>query len=492
MRVIISRIILTFILLASLVAGLLIPADTVQAGAHEIMVTSHGAESQFPDGVRFFIQASGPDEIVDIRVTFKKIGQTSRSSYRTLEFSQGKSIEGETLMRSGSGGEYIPPGTRIEYSFQIQDSTGRELRTEPQVFIYLDTRFDWGTVTDGLITVFYQGEGMADRAQVMLEVAGQTLDRMRPVLGIDPKVPLHILTYENYRDMRVALPLRSRATSEQLITQGMAFKEERVLLVLGQGNSYVGTTSHEFTHLLVADATGRAIGRVPAWLNEGLAEYGNVEDSGEYDRYLQRAIAEGKLRPLWHLGTFSGSPSEIILSYGQGESVVEYLIATYGEAQMVELIRGIKRTFDIDKALDQAYGLDLYGLDSEWRQSLGVEPLQPPETRQPRVRATREPSPLPTATALTTETPTNAPVATTAPPAEPKSSSESIPGATPAANGERTTAAPGCGAATQQAGMVADLAMLSLMGGPLGLLGLGVLRRRRRDSLYRPPEKPRV
>ena len=470
MRAIISPIILTF-----LAAGLLFSPNAVQAGAHEILVTSQGAESQFPDGVRFFIQASSPDEIVDIRVFFKKIGQNSRSSYRALEFSQGKIINGETLMRSGSGGEYIPPSTRIEYSFEIRDSGGRELRTEAEVFIYLDTRFQWGTVTDGLITVFYQGEAMADRAQIMLEIAGTTLNRMRPVLGIDPKDPLHIVTYDNYGDMSGALPFRSQATAERLITQGMAFKEERVLLVHGRDSTFEGTTSHEFTHLLVADAAGRAIGRVPSWLNEGLAEYGNVENSDDYDRSLQRAIEHDKLRPLWHLGTFSGTPSEIILSYGQGKSVVEYLIATFGEAQMVEVIRGIKRTFDIDKALESAYGFDLYGLDSEWRQSLGVEPLPRPEPRQPRVTAT--PAPTPTPTAL----PTDAPTATPVPAVEPKSSPGATPGGTKDGNGGSPAVAPGCGAATQRAGMVADLGLLSLLGGPVGMLGLGVWRRRRRD-----------
>ena len=469
------RAIISLIILTSLAAGLLISADAAQAGAHEILVTSQGAESQFPDGVRFFIQASSPDEIVDIRVFFKKIGQTSRSSYRALEFSQGKVINGETLMRSRSGGEYIPPGTRIEYSFEIRDSGGRELRTEAEVFIYLDTRFKWGTVTDGLITVFYQGEGMADRAQIMLEIAGATLERMRPVLGIDPKDPLHILTYNNYPDMSGALPFRSQATATQLITQGMAFKEERVLLVLGGDNNFEGTTSHEFTHLLVADAAGRAVGRVPAWLNEGLAEYGNVENSGEYDQHLRRAIEEDKLRPLWHLVTFSGTPREIILSYGQGKSVVEYLIAAYGEDKMVELIRGIKRTFDIDKALELAYGFDQYGLDSEWRLSLGVEPLPPPEARQPRVAATPEPSPTPAAI------PTAAPTPTPVPAVEPKLSADSTTKATPDAAEEKPAAAPGCGAATHQTAKVADLAMLSLLGAPVGILGLGFLRRRRGD-----------
>ena len=459
------------LLIISLAVGLPIRADTTHADGDEILVTSHGAESRFPDGVRFFIQASSPDEIVDIRVIFKKIGQSSRSSYRTLEFSEGKVIDGETLMRSGSGGEYIPPGTRIEYSFEIRDAADRVHRTEDQVFIYLDIRFEWGTVTDDLITVFYQGAGMADQAQIMLEIAGSTLERMRPVLGIDPKDPLHIVTYRNYQDMSGALPFRSRATSEQLITQGMAFSEERVLLVHGRDSTYEGTTSHEFTHLLVADATGRAISRVPSWLNEGLAEYGNMENSDDYDQYLRRAIEDDRLRPLWHLATFSGTPSEIILSYGQGKSVVEYLISTYDEAQMVELIRSLKRTFDIDKALEQVYGFDQYGLDSEWRLSLGVEPLPPPEAPQPLLTVTPVPVATSTPTAIPTATPVPVIQETPASTVEPELLADPIE--------ERPTATSGCGAAAHQAGMVADLALLSVLGGPVGLLGLVIWRGRR-------------
>ena len=498
MRSTVSIILLaSLFLLASLAAGLLIWAGGAQANGHEIRVTHQEAESQ-RDGIRFFVQASSPNEIDDVRVHFKKIGQVSRSSYRSFEFNEGKVISAETLVPSSSGGQYIPPGTRIEYSFEIRDKAGNKLKTEDVVFIYLDIRFQWlqwPTVDDGLITVFYQeGTGMADRAQIMLDIAGATLERMRPVLGIDPELPLHIVTYSSYQDMRGALPFRSSTTSERLITQGVAFKEERVLLVYGQDRSYKGTTAHEFTHLLVADAAGRATNQVPSWLNEGLAEYANVINSGSYDRALQRAIEDEKLRPLWHLGNFSGTPDEIILGYGQGKSVVEYLIGTYSEAKMVELIRGIKKTFDIDQALELAYGFDQYGLDSEWRLFLGVEPLPRPEAYQPRVTATPEPSPLPSPTPAVL--PTDASAATpVAPPVnestqaspptesavEPGPQTDASPNAPTDATGERPAAAPGCGVATRQAGMVAELGILSLLGGPMGILGLVVFRSRRRD-----------
>ncbi|MFB3120426.1 MAG: hypothetical protein ACE1Y2_07855, partial [Stenotrophomonas maltophilia] len=134
--------------------------------------------------------------------------------------------------------------------------------------------------------------------------------------------------------------------------------------------------------------------------------------------------------------------------------------------------------------LELAYGFDQYGLDSEWRLSLGVEPLLRPEARQPRVVVTPEPTRTPIPAARSTDAPTATPV----PAVEPKSSPDSTSSSTPDAKGESPAAAPGCGAATQGAGMVAELAMLSLLGGPVGLLGLGVLRRRRRDrGKERPP-----
>ena len=68
--------------------------------------------------------------------------------------------------------------------------------------------------------------------------------------------------------MELALPFSSKTVSESLRTQGIAFADERSLIIYTSNNSFVGTTKHEFTHLLVGDAAGRAYNRVPLWLNE--------------------------------------------------------------------------------------------------------------------------------------------------------------------------------------------------------------------------------
>ncbi len=459
------RLVLIAALALLLIAGVIYGARPAAAGPDEITVGAHIAQSQFPDGIRFFIEADGPDEIDDVRVYFKKLGQTSRSSYRVIEFTPGKAISGEVLIPSGKRGEYIPPGTRIEYSFEIRDTNGRKLRTGDQVFVYLDQAFQWGQVSEGIITVFYNTDAISDRAEKILSVTKETLDRMGPLLGIEPEHPLHIVAYAKYRDMVQVLPPTSQTTRERLITQGVAFTNERALLVLA-GSGYLGTAQHEFVHLLVADAAGRGDGAVPFWLNEGLAEYQNTRPSDDYDAALAGAIADGSVKPLWHLQGKVGNPNDLIVAYGHGKSVVDYLVSTYGPEKMAALFTALEDTFDIDAALQAVYGFDQRGLDAEWREHKGLPPL-PPEPEKPA-----PPVEIPTVRPLDggAVAPESAPTTTT-----PGGNSNA-----PQPDEQEPSPAPPetVGCATPALGSVAgaDLALLLLFTLPVGLLWV---RRRR-------------
>ena len=166
------------------------------------------------------------------------------------------------------------------------------------------------------------------------------MDRMVEVLGIAPTDPLRIVTYNNYRHMVMALPFRSSTVSQDLQAQGMAFTDERVLLVHGFDPTVTGTTSHEFTHLLVAEAAGGTSAAIPSWLNEGLAEYGNIDKTDEYDAALRYGIYTRRIKPLWYQQTFSGEPDDIIIAYGQGKSVVSFMVENLGRRQDFRDIRG--------------------------------------------------------------------------------------------------------------------------------------------------------
>ena len=179
--------------------------------------------ASFPTALGFSSLLGAPKRLRIFAYFFTVIGRSGPSAYRILEFEPGKDVTGESLLRSGGAGAFIPPGTAFEFSFEVRDKSGAVFRTPGQQFVHTDNRFDWLTVSSDLITVLYYGEYVERRAQTVLEAAEETFNLMVPVLGIEPTEPLRIVSYNNYRDMSAALPFRAQAVRELLQTQGMAF-----------------------------------------------------------------------------------------------------------------------------------------------------------------------------------------------------------------------------------------------------------------------------
>ena len=496
-----GRLRLTAILMALTLTALAAPwlarAPALVQAEGDVKVVEATAESNFPDGILFRVAAESPGVIDEARVFFKKADQTGRSAYRSFEFEPGESVDGETLVSTSGSGGYFPPGTKITYHFEVRDQAGGVARTDETEFVYIDNRFDWLTVSDELITVYYYSEYVEERARDILEAARQTMDNMVKVLGIAPTEPLRIVTYNNYRHMSTALPFRSAAVNQDLRAQGMAFTDERVLLIHGFDPTVTGTVSHEFIHLLVAEAAGGTAAAIPSWLNEGLAEYGNIDQTDDYDAALRYGIYTRRIRPLWYLRSFTGEPEDILIAYGQGKSVVNFMVQRWGEHRISQLFDVVRQTQDIDTALLRVYGVDQYGMDTEWRLALGLEPLPSPEELESRIREVEESAGTEAESATDGEPAgeenTPAPVASsdesaepeesTPEPASPPSESTVAPQPTQGQEGEGDgSASSGCSAPPTGLASV-GLGTLALMAGPLGLGALPFLRRRRRDGV---------
>jgi len=419
-------------------------------------------------------------------VYVRKLGQSTRTTYRTVEFEPGGHISGTAYFRSKTANEYIPTGTRLEYYYDIRTADGTSLETEPKTFVYLNTGLEWHLKSSGLIDVYYYSyDNLAEtRADAVLAEAVNTYGYMAPVLGVELTQPMSIVVYSDYRHMREALRPSSRVAAMQLRTVGQAFSDERALLVDGSLNSVLTTTAHEFTHLLVADAAGSAYLQVHKWLNEGLAVYSEREPNNEYERYIQNAIHNDTVPPLAGLRTFAGTPQETLRNYGQGHAVVTYMLDTYGKEPMVELFANLRETHSIEKSLAAAYGLTIEELDNEWRESVGlvVREEATPELPPLQVLPTRRPTPTtpPAVVQSTGGTPT-APAATPTPTAEPAPTYTPAPPPTSAASAPAGPASGGgCGAAAGSSGQVsAELASLALLAGPAGLITLAAIRRRK-------------
>ena len=353
-------------------------------------VTSAGAHSQFPEGLTFTIEIQSEIRIDDVRVTFE-VGDRGTTQYAYLDLDQSNRplVNGEWFQRTNSNDRYIPPGSMIKYWFEIIDENGDSYFTEPETWRFDDARFEWDEVTVGTVTILYHGP-VRTRAERLANAAVESLELMAEVTGADTQTPIVMVLYNNNAEMIEAVVAKSLASSRELITEGQAFDLESVVLVLA-GRSDVGTATHEMTHILVARAAGSR-GSVPLWLNEGLAEYGNLDQTISYERFLEWAVGTDRLIPLKSLRSFPGDPNLTLVAYGQGRSVVKYMIDEFGPEKMSELLSVLGTGIDIDDALNVVYGFGIFGLENKWRESIGADPYIEP-TPGPTPTPSAEPTP---------------------------------------------------------------------------------------------------
>ena len=480
---------LKLVILALTMAPLLLWANgAAHADEGQIQVVSSGATSEFPEGIRFKLEATGGAEIASIAVRFRQ-GLRARGAYDYLEYEEGELVDAELFWRTDTLGRYIPPGTILTYSFEVEDSEGTRLTTEPQQLIYYDARFDWLEVADGPVSVAYHGPVQA-RAKIVLNAITQTLAQMGPILGADTEEPIRVTMYNNVKEMLGALPPGSATVRRELVTEGQAFSDVGTLLVLGSGSMAKGTASHEVTHILTHRAGDSVFRGVPSWLNEGLSELGNIDPGYSYDIALDFAVATDRLLPITSLQIIPGNPEEAIIFYGQARSIVRFMVDKFGPGRMRELMATLQSGKRMDDALEDVYGVRRVGLENQWRRALGAPEYVPPAPG----------SALPTAIPLPPVLPyslTPQPLSSTVsgnistPTPEAQEAVEPTPAAvamavTPATEPETPTVSPqvdgvepggaACGL-PQQGARGIDLAAVTLL---VGLAGLGLRSRFRR------------
>ena len=365
-------------LLIALAALLLLPnADRADAQTAPVRFLDGGLESSFPESIRFYTSFETDIEIIDVRVRFST-GPITTEQYDYLDLTERTEtlVDGELLWRVNTSARYMPPGTTIDFVFEAIDEAGNEYASEPYSQIMLDSRYEWDVVTRGPILVYYHGPVQV-RAERLAESGKELMELMGPITGSETETPIVVTLYNNNAEMIGAVSARSATISRELITEGQAFFDHSVVLVLS-GNRDIGTLTHELTHILVGRAAGGSSALVPLWLNEGLAEFGNLDKGLSYVYYLDWAIDTNRLIPFTRLQTFPGEPNMVIVSYGQSRNFVEYLIETYGSEKIAETLASIAEGRSGDIAIRNVYGKSVQQLDNEWREKIGADLYVPP------------------------------------------------------------------------------------------------------------------
>ena len=345
------------------------------ASAQGPSVTDDGSESLFPEGIQFRVSAQSDQPIVKVRLHYTVLPDGSSASavpkFGPLpEFEPAETVFAGLIL--GRGDLYLPPGTRIDYYWEVEDAAGNKATTAEATIVYEDVRFEWQTLeADGIVLHYYSGSD--EDAQAMLDVAQDAIAEMSALLNAEVEFPVNVRIYSSVDDMRPALERRSESYESQIITAGVRVASDTVLVL---GNVSFSTLRHELTHVVTAIAGEGPIGKLPAWLDEGTAVYGQG-DPESFGSAVERAIDRGNVLSVRSITSYQGDPDKVNLFYGQSWALVSFLIDTYGEEKFARLFAEIKSgKSSTDGAMEAVYGFDQDGLDNEWRDSVGLPPRQ--------------------------------------------------------------------------------------------------------------------
>ena len=354
------------VLLASLLVGLLGTVN-VQAGGG-LAVTDSSVEIDFPMRLNFSLTAESDVDITDIRLQYRvdRMGHARVISEVFMEFAPAPAIEaGWTWDMRKTGG--LPPGSSVEYWWTVENAAGDRIETSPSRLRIEDSRYAWQSLTDGLLTLYWY-EGDTAFAREIINTARQVLARLAETTGAQLKNPINLYIYAGAEDLQGAMIF------PQEWTGGVAFTRYSTIAIgIAPDSLEWGrrAMAHEITHLVTHQMVFNPYNDLPTWLEEGLAMYAEGPLHPAFADLLAAATAEDSLISVRSLSSpFSAYAEESALAYAQSYSIIDFLISSYGQESMLELLNTFSRGSGYDEALMAVYGLDMDGLNALWRQHI--------------------------------------------------------------------------------------------------------------------------
>lgn len=322
------------------------------------------AAVDFPDRISFTLDARATIPIERVELRYRVVGSQVISIARPrFEPRAALQLRYDRDMRTN----YLPPGVDLRYWWRLELADGSLAESPVRLLRYLDTRWRWVERQRGMVELL---SAVHDPAYIdgALDVVQEAVETFTARFAVTLAGPVRVVLYPSPEALRTALPVGS----EEWIG-GVAFPQYRLVLAgiapgFGAEAEFRRILSHEVLHLLIAAATDNPFAPPPAWLDEGLATAYQMSDDPRLAVALQRALREGTLPSVRALsGSFGTDPERALLGYAASRSIVQYLVATYGEAGVARLLAVYREGVTDDQALQRSVGLDVEALDRAWR-----------------------------------------------------------------------------------------------------------------------------
>ena len=360
----------TILLIILSLIVLLIPAHATAAG--EIKLVKSSSENEFPNLLTFNVRVEGPAQINRIRLRYEVDKLTYAPAFAEAwpDIRPGKNVAASWAwdMRKGS----LPPGAKITYWWVIEDTAGNRLTTAKETLTFDDTRYKWQKVGDDKVSIFWY-QGSRSFADELLKAAQDAAAKLGKDTGVYIEKPVSLYIYGNYRDLRGSI------VAPEDWTGGVAYAGFNIISIgISPNNLDWGkkAVAHELGHLITHQVTVSPYGStIPPWLDEGLAMHAEGEQINSDKEALVKAIEDGRLATLQSLSSpFSADAQEAFYAYAQSQSVVEYMINTFGKDKLNNLLVLLNDGNTMDDALLKTYNFNLSGLDEAWIESMTGQP----------------------------------------------------------------------------------------------------------------------
>jgi hypothetical protein len=352
---------------------LAVPAASA-ADAADAEFGEPSATSTFGESVTFTqpVDLATPATRVEARVTFAdargplvtELPAPSGTGSQTLRYSL-----------EGPAGLGLAPNTPIRARFRVfhgaDDRTGTdgpEIRT-----VYADDRFDWRTLSGDVLRIhWYDGDDAFGRRA--LEIGEEAVRNASEFLGVTEQAPLDFFIYAETGPFFDAI---GTGSPENII--GQAHSDIRTMFGLVPPDTIDDArvrmlVPHELVHLVFNTAVDNPYHQPPTWLNEGLAVYLSEGYAADYRFIVEDAARNGTLYPLSALaGQFPRTTLISNLAYGEGVSAVDFLVRTYGEDTLSQLIRSYAEGRTDEEAFRDGTGLGVEAFGEAWLTDLGAD-----------------------------------------------------------------------------------------------------------------------
>ncbi len=363
----------SLLLLIAVAFALLTPLPAAQA-QQSARLLEQSAQVDFPASVTFRVRAQSPTAITRAEVRFATDHQTcaraETSAFADLDPSTSVDAQWTWDLRQGG---VLPPGAAIRYHWLLYDQNGIALDTPWETVRAQDAAYQWQHVGRGNLDLYWY-KGDAAFAGALLDSGEQAIARVRELFQREIQGPISVYIYASGEDLLNSLVFPDPWTG------GQALSDYNTVVIgiapesLGWG---VRAIAHELTHVAIGQAVFNCSSGLPTWLNEGLATY-NEDATGEpssgYAEPLKQGIREDRLLSVPGLSEGFPADSEgALLAYGESNSLASYLLKSYGDAKMRQLLETFRQGVDADAALLSVYGFDQAGLDALWRAGIGAK-----------------------------------------------------------------------------------------------------------------------